>query len=236
MIYTSNINIVKSGAPTVGDASSASDPVTALQVFNNSSELLDSILGTYSYQVITDSNISITTESSCIIINDPSLLLSTTRNLSITSTSDRQLRFITNSTNHSLVYGSITLLPGKTYVTYDGIITTNGSISIYDIYSFTSGKPAIDTILVSKKMLVSSILTGVSAKSSIASTSNTTYDIWLNTVKVGYIKFLSASTTGTIALFGTIYLNIGDNLFVKTQGIQDATLSDVGIVLNIIGE
>ncbi|MFA6609193.1 MAG: hypothetical protein WCT07_04790 [Candidatus Paceibacterota bacterium] len=236
MIYTSNLNILKAEVSSIGSASIGADPTTVFQVCNSSYELLDSILSAYTYQVITDSNISITTESICIIINDPSLLLSTTRNLSITSTSDRQLRFITNSTNNSLVYGSITLLPGKTYVTYDGITTTNGSISIYDIYSFTPGKPAIDTILVSKKILVSSILTGVSAKSSIASTSNTTYDIWLNTVKVGYIKFLSASTTGTIALFGTIYLNIGDNLFVKTQGIQDATLSDVGIVLNIIGE
>jgi hypothetical protein len=222
--------------PSVGSAAIGADPTTAFQVCNSSSEFLDLVFGTYTYTVMVDSDINIITDCSCILINDYSLLLSTTRNLSITATSDRQLRFITNNTNHSLIYGSITLLPEKNYAIYDGIVISSGTVSIYDIYSFTSGKPAIDTILVSKKILVPSVLTNASAKSSIASTSNTTYDIWLNTIKVGYIRFLSTSTVGTIAIFGTIYLSIGDNLFVKTQGIQDATLSDVGIVLNILGE
>jgi hypothetical protein len=236
MIYTSNLNVLKSEAPSVGSASIGADPTTAFQVCNSSSEFLDSVFDTYTHTVMADSDINIITDGSCILINDYSLLLSTTRNLSITATSDRQLRFITNNTNNNLIYGSITLLPEKTYIIYDGIVISSGTVAIYDIYSFTPGKPAIDTILVSKKILVSSVLTNASAKSSVASTSNTTYDIWLNTVKVGYIRFLSTSTVGTIAIFGTIYLNIGDNLYIKTQGIQDATLSDVGIVLNIIGE
>lgn len=238
MSYTNNLNLQNAEYPSTSSANTLNTTPTVFPMFNKNMQLLDSyIAGYYTYNISSDSNISITTDSIVITITDTGTILTTSKTLTINSTSDIQIQIIKNETNYTLQYGSIDILSGKTEVIHNNIsISSIGSVYMQDIYSYTSGLPAINTILVSKRLINNSILSGGSAKANIAATNNTTIDIWLSGSKVGYIKFPSGGTIGVVTLFGIIYVHSADTLYIKTQSIQDATLSGIGIVLNIIGE
>lgn len=237
MTYTTNLQLTHANAPT-SSSGTIGQQDTILFLYANNAELLDSYMSDYyTYNVLADSNISITANSLFINITDTGVLLTTAKTLTITSDSVKQLRIIKNSTAQQIFYGSNTVQVGSSIIVYnDTVISTFGNIYIQDIYTYVPGKPAINTILMNKRVSKNSILSGGSAKANIASTSVAVYDIWLDTNKVGYVRFTAGSSIGTVATFGTVFVDGSQNLYIKTQGVQDATLADIGIVLNIIGE
>jgi len=239
MTYTSNLNLLYSVVPT--SASAAANIVTstnALPVFNSSIDFLNKCLASYYlHNVTANSNINIEKEFLYLKVTDTNSLLTGIKELFITSNSIRQIRIIYNATNFSIIYGSVTIPSNTTNIIYDNkVISAKSNITIQDIYSYIPGLPNINTIYMLKRLSSNYVLIGGYAKAGVAATSNLTIDIWLNTYKVGTVVFYVGSSVGIVSVFGTIYINPIDNLYIKTQGIQDATLSNVGIVLNIIGE
>jgi len=239
MIYTSNLQLQLSEVSTYASSSLyTTTHATAMAVLSNNLFILDfNLAGYYLYNILSDANINITTESMFIEITDTSILLTANRTISITDNPVRMLRIIKNNTLFTITYGSQDIPSSKTCILYnDSIISGKGNTGLLDIYTYISDKPAINTILMLKRPAVASLLIGGSAKASIAATSALTMDIWFNTTIVGSINFIASSTVGTITIFGAVYLNTTDRLYIKTRGTQDSTLANIGIVLNITGE
>jgi len=237
MTYTSNLHLLNVEISANNSFNPAINTAFIPAMFNNMSYLDKYIAGYFAYNIVADSDFVVTSDFLYLKISDTNTILTSNRAFSIASNSIKQLRIIKNETLYPLIFGSITIPSIKTYIIYnDMVISGSGKPNILDIFGFITGMPNVNTILMLKRQYINSILVGGSAKAGTATTSNLTMDIWLNTTKVGSIKFTAGSTAGIVAIFGVIYLNSLDNLYIKTQGIQDSTLSDVGIVLNIIGE
>lgn len=238
MTYTSNLHLLNVEISTNNSSISTVVNTDFIPAMVNNMGYLDKYLaGYYTYNIITDANFTITADFLYLKLSDTNTILTNTRTLTIVSNSIKQIRIIKNATNYTIVYGSINIPSQSTYITYDNnTIIGIGRVNILDLYCYIPGLPAISTLYSIKRSIKNSILLGGYAKASAAATSNLTIDIWLNTTKVGTILFSAGSSTGLVSISGVIYISSIDNLYIKTQGIQDATLSNVGIVLNIIGE
>lgn len=106
----------------------------------------------------------------------------------------------------------------------------------FDVHAFYPGVPSASAVVLrvplARTVTFASAFSGSYARSSVAATGSTVFDVQKNGASVGSITFAASATTGSFSTVGAgASFAAGDILSIHAPGTADATIANVGIVL-----
>jgi len=151
-----------------------------------------------------------------------------------------------NTDNVTVVKGSTTvvLVPGSNAMLYtDGSAngleivaqSSAGIVRPYDIGTWCAGLPGSSEKLLRynyvRNVTLPANLVGSRVTAAVAATAQTDFDVKVNNVSIGTIRFAIAGTTASFVAFAGSSIVINDTLEIIAPFTQDATLADISFTI-----
>ena len=138
--------------------------------------------------------------------------------------------------------GSILAVPpNKMMIVYNkGIDIVRVGVSDFELSFYVPGLPGNGETVVfyvaTTGFILPQNLTNSQGKSIIAATSQADFDILLNDVSIGTIRFAAAATTASFIFSTETDVNPGDTIKITAPSPQDGALSEIAITLKATGD